>query len=106
LLERVSPNKTWEGAVSGFVSAVLVFLVARAFFLPFLTPLQALVCGILIGFLGQVGDLVESMLKRDAGIKDSSTIIPGHGGVLDRFDSLMFVSPVLFLYFDFVVFAS
>jgi len=104
LFERVSPNKTWEGAVAGFVLAVLTFVVARALILPYLTPGEALVCGSIVGVFGQVGDLAESLLKRDAGVKDSSALIPGHGGVLDRFDSLMFAAPLLYLYLDFVVF--
>ena len=72
--------------------------------LPYLTVGQSLMCGVIVGVFGQLGDLVESLLKRDAGVKDSSSLIPGHGGVLDRFDSIMFVSPLLFLYLDFVVF--
>ncbi len=105
LFERVSPKKTVEGAVAGFIGAVAAFVVARAFFLPYLSPGEAVVCGFIVGILGQAGDLVESLFKRDAGVKDSSQMIPGHGGVLDRFDSLVFVSPVLYLYLDFIVFA-
>jgi phosphatidate cytidylyltransferase len=104
LFERVSPHKTWEGAIAGFAVAVAAFILGRQVFLPYLTLPQAIVCGSIIGLFGQVGDLVESMLKRDSAVKDSSTLIPGHGGVLDRFDSLMFVSPLLFLYLDFIVF--
>ena len=105
LFKRVSPNKTWEGAIGGFVGAVAVFTVARFIALPYLSVVQAIVCGALIGLFGQVGDLVESLLKRSAGVKDSSALIPGHGGVLDRFDSLMFVAPLLFFYLEFIVFA-
>lgn len=104
LFERVSPKKTWEGAVAGFVFAVVAFVVARQVALPYMTLSNAVVCGAIVGIFGQLGDLVESLLKRDAGVKDSSSLIPGHGGVLDRFDSLMFVSPLLFFYLDFVVF--
>lgn len=104
LLERVSPKKTVEGAVAGFIVAVGAFLLVRALFLPYLSVPHALVCGSIIGIFGQMGDLVESLMKRDAGVKDSSAVIPGHGGLLDRFDSLIFVSPLLFLYLDFVVF--
>jgi len=104
LFPRVSPNKSWEGAVAGFIAAVLAFLVAQAWFLPYLTLGSALVCGFIVGVFGQIGDLAESLLKRDAGVKDSSSLIPGHGGVLDRFDSLLFVSPLLFVYLDFIVF--
>jgi phosphatidate cytidylyltransferase len=106
LFERVSPNKTVEGAVAGFAGAVAAFLVARAFFLPYLAPGEAAACGAIVGIFGQAGDLVESLFKRDAGVKDSSHLIPGHGGILDRFDSLIFVSPILYLYLDFIVFAA
>ena len=104
LFERVSPKKTWVGAIAGFLFAILAFAVGRELALPYLTPGQAIVCGAIVGIFGQGGDLVESLMKRDAGVKDSSALIPGHGGILDRFDSLMYVSPILFLYLDFVVF--
>ena len=105
LFKRVSPNKTWEGAIAGFVAAVGTFLLLQAWFLPYLTFAEGLFCGVAIGVFGQIGDLVESLLKRDSGVKDSSVLIPGHGGILDRFDSLVFVAPVLFVFLDFVVFS-
>ncbi len=104
LFPRVSPNKTWEGAIAGLVFAIATFLAAREIVLPYMRMIDALVCGAIVGVFGQLGDLAESVLKRDAGVKDSSTLIPGHGGVLDRFDSLMFVSPLIFFYLDFIVF--
>ncbi|MFN0158074.1 MAG: phosphatidate cytidylyltransferase [Bacteroidota bacterium] len=104
LFPRVSPNKSWEGAVAGFIFAIVTFVVARQVVLPYMDFSTAIVCGMIVGIFGQAGDLVESLIKRDTGVKDSSSLIPGHGGVLDRFDSLMFVSPLLFFYFDFVVF--
>lgn len=102
---RVSPSKTWEGAVWGFFSAVAVMAGAKYLLLGYLALPHALVIGAIIGSMGQLGDLVESLLKRDAGIKDSSSILPGHGGVYDRFDSLIFTAPLLYLYLDFIVFA-
>jgi len=106
LFPRISPQKTWEGATAGFLGAVGMFVLAKWLLLPYLSFTEAVVCGGIVGVFGQLGDLVESMMKRDSGVKDSSGLIPGHGGVLDRFDSLILVSPILFLYFDFVVFAS
>jgi len=105
LFERVSPNKTWEGAIAGFLAAVAMFVLLKLIALPYLTGSEALLCGAIVGAFGQIGDLIESQVKRDSGVKDSSTLIPGHGGMLDRFDSVMLVSPILFLYFDFIVFA-
>jgi phosphatidate cytidylyltransferase len=104
LFERVSPKKTWEGAIAGFLGALGVFLLAGSLVLPYMSVMNALICGVIVGLFGQLGDMVESLLKRDAGVKDSSTLIPGHGGVLDRFDSLIMVSPFIFFYLDFVVF--
>lgn len=103
LFERVSPKKSWEGAVFGFFAAVGTMIIAKVLFLQYLTMVHAGVIGVLIGVFGQLGDLVESRFKRDAGVKDSSSLIPGHGGVYDRFDSLVFVSPIVYLYIDFVV---
>jgi phosphatidate cytidylyltransferase len=104
LFERVSPKKTWEGAVAGGIAAVLAFVAARALLLPYMTLTTAIVCGVIVGVFGQLGDMVESLIKRDTGVKDSSGLIPGHGGILDRFDSLIFVSPLIYFYIDFIVF--
>lgn len=105
LFPRVSPNKTWEGAIWGFAGAVLTMVAAKFLLLEYLSLTHAVILGALVGVLDQLGDLVESLLKRDAGIKDSSALLPGHGGLFDRFDSLIFVSPAVFLYLDFIVFA-
>jgi phosphatidate cytidylyltransferase len=104
LFPRVSPNKSWEGAVMGFVFAVGSAIIARQLVLPYLSMADAVVIGLIVGVAGQLGDLAESLLKRDAGVKDSSNLIPGHGGVFDRFDSLLFVSPLVYLYLEFIVF--
>ena len=103
LFARVSPNKTWEGAIAGFVFAILSAVAAKYLVLDYLTLSQAVVIGLIVGTLGQVGDLFESLLKRDAGVKDSSNLLPGHGGILDRFDSLLFVAPVVYIYIDFII---
>ncbi len=101
---RISPRKSVEGSVGGLAFALAAGLVARAWFAPFLRPADAVALGLLVGVFAQVGDLVESMLKRDAGHGDSSDIIPGHGGILDRFDSLYFAAPLVFYYLKIVVF--
>jgi phosphatidate cytidylyltransferase len=101
---RISPRKSLEGAIGGLASAVLSAFVARAWFAPYLGPYDALALGCLVGVFAQVGDLVESLLKRDARHGDSSDIIPGHGGILDRFDSLYFGAPLVYYYLKLVVF--
>ena len=101
---RISPRKSVEGAVGGLLAAVLAAFIARAWFAPYLKPWDAGALGILVGVFAQVGDLVESLLKRDTAHGDSSDFIPGHGGVLDRFDSLYFAAPVVFYYLKLVVF--
>lgn len=104
LFERISPKKTIEGAAAGFVFAVLSFVGLGKLFLPEIPVVHFIVGGAIVGVLGQYGDLAESMLKRDAAVKDSSNILPGHGGALDRFDSILFVSPSYFIYLCFVIF--
>ncbi|MDC5806878.1 phosphatidate cytidylyltransferase [Vibrio europaeus] len=97
IVPKVSPNKTWEG----FVGGALTVIAASYFVAPYLTPLtgaQGLVAGIIIAFSGFIGDLVISSVKRDLKIKDTSQFIPGHGGILDRIDSLMFTAPLFFHY--------
>jgi phosphatidate cytidylyltransferase len=93
----LSPQKTWAGAVAGTLAAVAAALALGALHLPgFTPPLTAperVAVGLIVALAGQVGDVAESLLKREAGVKDSSTLIPGHGGVLDRLDSLYFAIP-------------
>ena len=97
LLARVSPNKSVEGAIGGLVFAGIGGWVAQATFAgDFLEPVTAIVLGVGVAAVGQFGDMVESLLKRDLEFKDTDTILPGHGGVLDRFDSLIFSVPVLY----------
>jgi phosphatidate cytidylyltransferase len=104
--QRISPRKTLEGAIGGLCFAVIGAFVARAWFARFLGPWDPLALGILVGIFAQVGDLVESLLKRDARHGDSSDIIPGHGGILDRFDSLYFAAPLVYYYLKLVVFQA
>ncbi len=99
LFPRVSPKKSWEGAISGFVFAIITMIAAKLLGLNFLSWKDAIVIGMIVGIIGQIGDLAESLIKRDAGVKDSSSIIPGHGGIFDRFDSLLFTAPAVYLYF-------
>lgn len=98
LFERVSPKKTWEGAIGGLIFGVLMAVISHYWFVEGLRLLDAVVIGALVGTVGQMSDLAESLFKRDAGVKDSSSLIPGHGGVLDRFDSEMLVAPLVYLY--------
>jgi len=98
LYTAVSPNKTVEGAVFGLVFAIITSVVCKYLFVHDLAVLDAVAIGGIVGIVGQVGDLAESMLKRDVGVKDSSSFFPGHGGFLDRFDSILFVSPAVYLY--------
>ncbi len=100
LFERVSPKKSIEGAVAGLFGALLIFFAVEWIGLLEISIILKIVSGLIVGIVGQWGDLVESWFKRDAQVKDSSNLLLGHGGILDRFDSLMFVSPAfLIIYF-------
>jgi phosphatidate cytidylyltransferase len=94
----LSPKKTNEGSIAGLLGGMAVAAALQYFFFQDLPLRHVLAASIILGFFGQLGDLAESMLKRAAEIKDSSQLIPGHGGVLDRMDSLLFAFPVLYFY--------
>lgn len=96
LAPHLSPKKTVEGAAGGVIGAVLAGTASALFFADFLSPWQGAALGLVCGVVGQVGDLFESLVKRDAGIKDTADLLPGHGGVLDRFDSLLFNAPLVY----------
>ena len=97
---RISPNKTWVGFAGGVLGTVLVAW-GFGFALPRLSLLQRLVLGVVVGVVVPIGGLIESAMKRDAGVKDSSALIPGHGGVMDRFDSWAFSAPILYVLMKF-----
>ena len=97
LCPSVSPHKTVEGFLGGLLGSILASLVAKRWLLGF-GFFHALALGLLLGLLGQLGDLCESVLKRSAGAKDSGALIPGHGGLLDVVDSLLFTGPAMYLY--------
>jgi len=106
LLPAVSPKKSVEGSVGGLFAALVAAQVARLWFAPYLTVGHAVALGLGVGVFAQVGDLAESLLKRVSGTKDASGLIPGHGGVLDRFDSLYFAGPLVYYYLKMIVFRS
>jgi len=100
LAPSISPGKTWEGAIGGVCGAILMsilFFTPNPFQLP-LSYWQAILLAVMVSVLGQVGDLVESLLKRNTGVKDSGGLMPGHGGILDRIDSVVFAGVVVYYY--------
>ncbi|HUP50058.1 MAG TPA: phosphatidate cytidylyltransferase [Thermoanaerobaculia bacterium] len=98
LSPRISPKKTIEGLAGGIITSVVTATVIHFAFLDELPLLHAMIAGALLSVAGVVGDLAESMWKRSAAVKDSGTLIPGHGGFLDRFDSILFTAPILYIY--------
>lgn len=103
LAPLISPKKTIEGALGGFVAAPLFVAAAGPLLIPGLAPVPLLLLGLVLVVCGIAGDLFESMLKRAADLKDSSALIPGHGGVLDRIDALLFAAPPFYLYLRWVM---
>jgi len=101
LAPQVSPGKTWEGTIAGFLGAIIVSLLFTML-LP-ISYAQAIVLGLLVSLFGQLGDLIESLLKRNMGVKDSSRLLPGHGGALDRIDSVVFAGVVVYYYVIWVI---
>ncbi len=106
LAPRISPGKTWEGTIAGVFGAIIISLL---FTIPTHLDLhinislwQAILLGFLVSVFGQCGDLVESLLKRNMGVKESGKLMPGHGGVLDRTDSIVFAGIVVYLYYTFI----
>ena len=102
LFERISPNKTWEGAIAGFITALLTAWICYILFIDGLKLMDTLVIGAICGTFGQMSDLIESQFKRDVQVKDASGLIPGHGGMLDRFDSLIVIAPLVYFYLRFI----
>ncbi|MFA5073113.1 MAG: phosphatidate cytidylyltransferase [Nitrospirota bacterium] len=98
LYEKISPKKSIEGLLGSLAAAVGMALLCRVWFLPSLGIQEAIGISLLLAIAGTIGDLAESLLKRSVGVKDSGGLIPGHGGVLDRMDSILFAGPVLYYY--------
>ncbi|HJQ99959.1 MAG TPA: phosphatidate cytidylyltransferase [Candidatus Polarisedimenticolaceae bacterium] len=103
LAPSISPKKSWEGLLGGLLGAVLGALLGTFWFFQALKPAHAVAVGILVSLCGVVGDLAESMVKRAAGRKDSSALLPGHGGMLDRVDGLLVAAPVLYYYWRIIL---
>ena len=108
ILPHISPNKTWVGTLSGLLfSTIFVYVLVSLDFITLNTYVfsikDIMIIGIIIGVIGQLGDFFESMIKREFKIKDSGTLLQGHGGVLDRFDSLLFVFPAFYLYIQYIL---
>jgi phosphatidate cytidylyltransferase len=101
MLERISPGKSWEGFAGGTAAGLLTAYMISASFLEF-SSLEWMLIAIVIIIFGTLGDLIESMLKRSAGIKDSGSLLPGHGGILDRFDAVLVAAPFVYLIITFL----
>jgi phosphatidate cytidylyltransferase len=103
IFPAISPGKTLEGAIGGVALSIIGILIARWLVAPYLSIIQAVGLALITSVVGQLGDVVESMIKRDVKIKDASATIPGHGGALDRFDSLLFTAPLIYYFFKYFI---
>jgi len=98
LYEKISPKKSIEGLIGGMLASMIIAVLCKVWLVPSIGFLESAILGACLAAIGTVGDLVESLIKRSAGVKDSGSLIPGHGGILDRMDSMLFAAPVLFYY--------
>lgn len=103
LIPEISPKKTVAGSIGGIIGCVFVMVVYGAVFLNNISVYHFILLGILCGIISQIGDLAASAIKRYVKVKDYGNIMPGHGGVLDRFDSILFVAPVIYFYLSFII---
>jgi len=103
LSPRISPKKTVEGLIGGITASIIIAVIAHFWFFQKFPLFHAIIAGVLLSISGVIGDLAESMWKRSADVKDSGTLIPGHGGFLDRFDSIFFTAPILYCYWTLIV---
>ena len=105
ILPKVSPKKTWVGSIAGLISSVIFMMILFRFnfFTYHISYMNAFVLGLIAGIFGQLGDFAESLLKREANIKDTSDFLRGHGGILDRFDSLAFAAPLTLIYCNYFI---
>ena len=105
ILPDISPNKTWVGTIAGFISSMIFLLILNqsGYFPDIFSLVDVVVLGLITGIFGQFGDWAESLLKREANVKDTSNILAGHGGVLDRFDSLTFAAPLTLIYCTYII---
>ena len=101
LSPRISPKKTVEGLAGGIIASIITAIVIQLTFLEEFPLVHAILVGVVLSIAGVIGDLAESMWKRSAAVKDSGTLIPGHGGFLDRLDSILFTAPILYVYWAF-----
>lgn len=98
LYEKISPKKSIEGLMGGTLASIVIAVLCKSWLVPALGWVEAALLGAFLALVGTAGDLAESLIKRSAGVKDSGTVIPGHGGILDRMDSMLFAAPALFFY--------
>ena len=108
ILPKISPNKTWFGTISGFIAVLIFNFILFKFNVLYqenynFTIFDVLNFSIIFGLIGQLGDFLESMIKRELNVKDSGTILRGHGGILDRMDSLILVAPCYYIYLKFIM---